>query len=150
MRKRKKKKRDPWTHALRALVRDPAGIHGRPAALLAARLRANGAEVSLGLRRVWGPAAGRVVELGSGERLKIGALMAAHVRGGEEVEFVASGPDAAMALEVVREVLEAEDLEVVAVAEELVELLGIEDVKELYERALREARKGMLPGRGGR
>ncbi len=153
-RKKRKKPAPSWTHAVRVTVRDPVGIHARPAALLAARLRAIGASATLGLRRQGSP----TTELGEAARLNVASLIRTFIRFGEEVELVATGPDAELVLGVARGLLEEEDLGAEAAAEELVELLGgTEAAGAFYRDALREMRVGLRKGeapwrgmRGGR
>lgn len=142
--KKRKGPGPPWTHALRVTVLDPAGAHARPAALLAARLRASGASATLGMRRA---GAKRATELGEAARLGVAPLIRAHVRSGEEVELVAAGPDAELALEVAGGVLGVDDPGAEAVAVEVTRLLGgVEEVTAFYAEAMRNSRVGLRRG----
>lgn len=96
---------EDWTHDRRVVMRDPRGLHARPAALLMGYLRRAAPGTRFGLHLARG-----CVDFGEASKVTPLALcLHADVRGGEEVVALASGPDAEYVLDAVAEVF-AQDL----------------------------------------
>jgi phosphotransferase system HPr-like phosphotransfer protein len=88
-----------FTHGLLVSMRDPRGMHARPAALLFACLRRASPGTRVGFEF-----GGRTFDLGEASQVRVNAILRLLVQPGERVLALTSGPDAEQLLWAVAEV----------------------------------------------